>query len=109
MATSIADCRKIVDLTRRTGLRYMMMETVVYSREFLFIKELYDQGDLGKIQFLQASHQQDMDGWPTTGPDSRLCGTRRTASAPSPSAPSRCRVRLLFRFRHHPQGADPML
>ncbi|MBP8256728.1 MAG: Gfo/Idh/MocA family oxidoreductase [Opitutaceae bacterium] len=68
MATSIADCRKIVDLCRRTGLRYMMMETVVYAREFLFIKEKYDRGDLGRIQFLQASHQQDMDGWPNYWP-----------------------------------------
>lgn len=68
MATSIADCRKIVDLCRKTGLRYMMMETVVYAREFLFIKEKYDRGELGKIQFLQASHQQDMDGWPNYWP-----------------------------------------
>ncbi|MGD0092351.1 MAG: Gfo/Idh/MocA family oxidoreductase [Planctomycetota bacterium] len=68
MATSIADCRKIVALAKRTGLKYMMMETVVYAREFLYIKELYDKGELGKIQFLQASHQQDMDGWPNYWP-----------------------------------------
>ena len=68
MATSISDCRQIVDLVKKTGLKYMMMETVVYSREFLFIKELYQKGDLGKIQFLQASHQQDMDGWPNYWP-----------------------------------------
>jgi predicted dehydrogenase len=42
----------------------MMAETVVYSREFLFIKELYQKGELGKIQHLAASHPQDMDGWP---------------------------------------------
>jgi predicted dehydrogenase len=42
----------------------MMMETVVYAREFLYVKELYDNGDLGRLQFLQASHQQDMEGWP---------------------------------------------
>jgi predicted dehydrogenase len=64
MATSISDCKKIVELAKKTGRKYMMMETVVYSREFLFIKELYQKGELGKIQFLQASHQQDMDGWP---------------------------------------------
>jgi predicted dehydrogenase len=64
MATSVADCRRIVDLTRQTGLAYMMMETVVYAREYLYLKELHDRGELGKIQFLQASHQQDMDGWP---------------------------------------------
>ena len=68
MATSIEDCRKIVELSRDTGLKYMMMETVVYAREYLFVKELYDKGELGKIQFLQASHQQDMDGWPNYWP-----------------------------------------
>jgi len=68
MATSIADCKKVVDLVKRTGLRYMMMETVVYAREFLYLKELYEKGTLGKIQFLQASHQQDMDGWPNYWP-----------------------------------------
>ena len=68
MATSIEDCRKIVELTKKTGLKYMMMETVVYAREYLYIKELYDKGALGKIQFLQASHQQDMDGWPNYWP-----------------------------------------
>src|SRR5687767_9564432 len=68
MATSIADCRRIVDLTKKTGLKYMMMETVVYAREYLYIKELYDSGKLGKLQFLQASHQQDMDGWPNYWP-----------------------------------------
>ncbi|MBA3315548.1 MAG: Gfo/Idh/MocA family oxidoreductase [Planctomycetota bacterium] len=68
MATSIDDCKKIVELSKETGLKYMMMETVVYAREYLFVKELYDKGELGKIQFLQASHQQDMDGWPNYWP-----------------------------------------
>lgn len=64
MATSVEDCKAIVELCASTGLKYMMMETVVYAREFLFMKELYDNGELGKLQFLKASHQQDMDGWP---------------------------------------------
>jgi predicted dehydrogenase len=68
MATSIEDCKKIVDLQKKTGLTYMMMETVVYAREFLYMKELYDKGTLGKLQFIQASHQQDMDGWPNYWP-----------------------------------------
>ncbi len=68
MATSIADCRKIVELQRRTGLKYMMMETVVYAREYLYLKQLEEDGVLGKLQFLQASHQQDMDGWPNYWP-----------------------------------------
>lgn len=64
MATTIDDCEKICQLVADTGLKYMMAETVVYSREFLFIKQMYERGEFGKIQYLQASHPQDMDGWP---------------------------------------------
>ncbi len=64
MATTIDECCEIVDLVRETGLKYMMAETVVYSREYLFVKDLYDRGELGDIQYLQASHPQDMEGWP---------------------------------------------
>ncbi len=68
MATTVEDCHAIVDTVRSTGLTYMMAETVVYAREFLFLKDLYEKGELGKIQFLQASHHQDMDGWPNYWP-----------------------------------------
>ena len=64
MATSVEECRQIVEAVKETGLTYMMMETVVYSREFLFIKEMYNKGEMGKLQFLRASHQQEMAGWP---------------------------------------------
>jgi predicted dehydrogenase len=64
MATTIDECRQIVQKVQSTGLKYMMAETVVYSREFLFIKDMYQKGQLGKIQHLAASHPQDMDGWP---------------------------------------------
>jgi predicted dehydrogenase len=57
-----------VDAQRASGKVYMMMETVVYSREYLFVKELYDKGELGRLQFLRGSHQQDMDGWPDYWP-----------------------------------------
>jgi predicted dehydrogenase len=64
MATTVDECRQICELVGETGLKYMMAETVVYSREFLFIKEMYEKGELGKIQYMQASHPQDMEGWP---------------------------------------------
>src|SRR6188472_1857782 len=38
-ATTIDECRQIVELQRKSGKVYMMMETVVYSREYLFVKE----------------------------------------------------------------------
>jgi len=62
MATNVEDCRQIVELVKQTGLKYMMAETVVYSREFLFIQQMYQKGELGTIQHLVASHPQDMDG-----------------------------------------------
>ena len=65
MATTIDECREICELVKKTGLKYMMAETVVYSREFLFIREMYQKGELGKIQYMAASHPQDMDGWPS--------------------------------------------
>lgn len=64
MATTKEQIKEIVELQRKVGKVYMMMETVVYAREYLFAKDLYDRGVLGKIQFLRGSHQQDMDGWP---------------------------------------------
>jgi predicted dehydrogenase len=64
MATTVEECRQIVETVQETGLTYMMMETVIYSREFLFVKEMYKKGELGRIQFLRASHQQEMAGWP---------------------------------------------
>lgn len=64
MATSVEDCRLIVEAVKETGCMYMMMETVVYSREFLFVKEIYQRGEMGRLQFLRASHQQEMAGWP---------------------------------------------
>ena len=68
MATEKSQIEEIVKLQCSTGLVYMMMETVVYAREYLFAKEMYDRGELGRIQFLRGSHQQDMDGWPNYWP-----------------------------------------
>lgn len=68
MGVSIEECKQVVEAQRKSGKVYMMMETVVYSREYLFAKDLYDRGVLGRIQFLRGSHQQDMDGWPEYWP-----------------------------------------
>jgi predicted dehydrogenase len=63
-ATTVAECADIVDAARRSGKNYMMMETSIYTREFLFIRELRDSGKLGRIQFMRGCHQQEMAGWP---------------------------------------------
>lgn len=63
-ATSVEELKQIVAWQRKSGKKYMMMETAIYSREFLHVRHLRDSGQLGKIQFLRASHQQEMAGWP---------------------------------------------
>jgi predicted dehydrogenase len=53
-----------LSVQKKMKKNYMMMETAVYTREFLFAKELLEKGDLGKISFLRGAHYQNMDGWP---------------------------------------------
>src|SRR5947209_10773467 len=96
----------------------MMMETVVYSREYLFVKELYDKGELGRLQFLRGSHQQDMDGWPEYWPGlppmwyATHCVSPCLAILSQPSKPalaenvscygsSRIRDELIKRYKTH--------
>lgn len=64
MATSFEDIQAIIQAEEETGKNYMMMETAVYTREFLLVKEAYDRGDFGTIAFARGSHIQDMEGWP---------------------------------------------
>ena len=63
-ATSAEDCRQIVNAANTAHKNYMMMETAVYTREFLYVRELRDTGKLGRIQFMRGCHQQEMAGWP---------------------------------------------
>ncbi len=64
MALNIEDCRRVVAAQRRSGKNYMMMETAVYTREFLYVRSLRESGELGQIQFLRGAHYQDMENWP---------------------------------------------
>jgi predicted dehydrogenase len=53
----------ILEAERRSGKRYMMMETMVFSREFLYVKELVESGELGELTFLRGVHIQDLEGF----------------------------------------------
>jgi predicted dehydrogenase len=66
MGISLAELKAIVRAKNESGKYYMMMETAVYTREFLYVKALMESGALGRIQFLRGSHLQDMglEGWP---------------------------------------------
>lgn len=64
MATTLDDIHAILAAKRRSGRNYMMMETQVFAREFLFACELRDQGVFGRLQLLRGAHYQDMENWP---------------------------------------------
>jgi predicted dehydrogenase len=64
MATTIPDLQSILAAVRDSGRTYMMMETAVYTRQFIYAKELRDRGEFGRIQFLRGAHYQDMERWP---------------------------------------------
>ena len=66
MGLTVDECAQIVQLERETGKVYMMMETSVYTRDYLFAKDMVQNGKIGRIQFVRGSHQQNMGlpGWP---------------------------------------------
>src|SRR5690349_23558492 len=45
MSSTIDEAMAIVSAVRKAKKNYMMMETVVFSREFLYVKDLYDRGE----------------------------------------------------------------
>ena len=65
MAMTVEDCKSIVEAKKRANKVYMMMETALYTREFLYGLKLAESGQLGRIQFVRGSHIQDMsmEGW----------------------------------------------
>lgn len=64
MATSLDDIKAIIAAKRRSGKNYMMMETQLFAREFLYACELRDNGVFGRLQLLRGAHYQDMEDWP---------------------------------------------
>ncbi|QOV18865.1 Gfo/Idh/MocA family oxidoreductase [Blautia liquoris] len=64
MGLSIQELKDIIAAKKSSGKNYMFMETTIYQREFLYIKELYNKGELGRIQYMSCAHYQDMEGWP---------------------------------------------
>ncbi|GAA1491524.1 Gfo/Idh/MocA family protein [Brachybacterium sacelli] len=64
-ATTREDLERLIETERRTGMRYMMMETSVYGREFRWADALYREGALGDVTFYRGVHIQNLDGFPS--------------------------------------------
>jgi predicted dehydrogenase len=65
MALTFDDIQRIVDARDRAGTTYMMMETAVFTREFLLAEKLVRSGSMGKINYARGTHFQDMTDWPS--------------------------------------------
>ena len=73
MASTLDDLKQIVAKVHIVGKNYMMMETAVYTREFLFAQDMLDRGEIGDISLLRADYFQDLeapypDYWRRTPP-----------------------------------------
>jgi len=62
MATTLDGLQQIIDARIKSGRIYMMMETAVYTREFLFVKDMHSRGEFGELTFLRGAHIQDLEG-----------------------------------------------
>lgn len=65
MATSIEEMYEIAEAKRRSGKNYMMMETTLYTYQFMYVREMVRRGEMGRLQFLRGSHYQDMRNAPS--------------------------------------------
>jgi predicted dehydrogenase len=66
MATNLDDLRRIIAAQRASRKNYMMMETGVYTREFLFVRDMHVRGEFGTLTFLRGTYYQDLEGnYPT--------------------------------------------
>jgi predicted dehydrogenase len=65
MATSLADCDRLIAAQERSGKNYMMMETAVFSREFFHARRLLEDGVLGRLSYFRGEHLQNLDGYPS--------------------------------------------
>lgn len=64
MGTTLAELQSIMAMQQKTNKNYMMMETAAYTREFLYVRDLYQKGELGNLTFLRGWHMQDLEGYP---------------------------------------------
>lgn len=64
MGLSLEELSAVLEAEQRSRKSYMMMETAVFTREFLWAAEVARKGELGTVSYGRGTHFQDMTGWP---------------------------------------------
>ncbi|MGD0094391.1 MAG: Gfo/Idh/MocA family oxidoreductase [Planctomycetota bacterium] len=62
MGMTLEELRSVAAAQKGARVNYMMMETGIYHHVYLYAKELYRNGALGRIQLLRGTHSQDLEG-----------------------------------------------
>lgn len=52
MASSVAECRELIDLAEKNNLTLMVGHTFIYTSAVRKIKEIVDRGDLGELYYI---------------------------------------------------------
>ncbi len=79
MATTVEECKTICDLRKVTGLTYMMMETVVYSREFCSLRSSSIMASSDGFNTCSRVTNKTWQAGRAIGTDCRRCIMRRIA------------------------------
>jgi len=80
MVTSVDDAAKLVDLVDRTGLKFLVGQTMRFDPEFAGAKRMLDDGDLGEIIFAEGHYVHDLrtfapaTPWRLTAPQDLMYG-----------------------------------
>jgi len=60
MVTTIEHCEAIVELTDKTGLKFLVGQTCRFVPHFMAAHELYESGELGELLFAETHYVHDM-------------------------------------------------
>jgi len=61
-AWTLDECEQLIKTVKRTGMKYMLGESMCYHPAITFVKEMYDAGETGEIFFYQGSYFHDLGG-----------------------------------------------
>lgn len=58
----LSDCKRLVRQVREKGVKFLVGQTMRFDPEFLSLKRLVEDGDLGEILFAEAHYVHDLRG-----------------------------------------------
>lgn len=60
MVTRLDDARRLVELVRRTGVKFLVGQTMRFDSQFLHARRLFDEGELGELIAVESHYVHDM-------------------------------------------------